>query len=66
MPNDYELPHAARKKAGAAKLPASDKKTLDPKYLLNHENHFDPNVNTPDQMIQGGILKGPLDPLRGT
>jgi hypothetical protein len=42
MPNDYSVPRAARK------LPESDKKTLTPKYLLQHENHFDPNVYTPE------------------
>jgi hypothetical protein len=46
MPNDYAVARQARK------LPESDKKTLNPKYLLNHENHFDPNSYTPEQMIQ--------------
>lgn len=61
MPNDYDVAREARKK-----LPESDKHTLTPKYLLKHENHFDPNVYTPEQMIQGGALKGPIDPVRGT
>lgn len=42
----------------SAKLPSSDKKTLDPTYLLGHENHFDPNTYTPEQLIQQGILTG--------
>ena len=29
-------------------LPASDGKTITPKYLLGHQNHFDPNVYTPE------------------
>jgi hypothetical protein len=62
QPNDYSV---ARKQR-SAKLPESDKKTLTPQYLLNHENHFDPNVFTPEQMIKGGVLKGDLDPVRGT
>lgn len=64
MPNDYDIAREARKTDG--KLPESDKRTLTPKYLLKHENHFDPNVYTPEQMIQGGILKGHIDPIRGT
>jgi len=28
-------------------LPPSDAKTLTPKYLLSHQNHFDPNTYTP-------------------
>jgi hypothetical protein len=60
MPNDYATVREARK------LPESNKKDLTPKYLLNHENHFDPNVFTPEQMIKGGVLKGQPDPVRGT
>ncbi len=53
MPNDYAVARQARK------LPESDKKTITPKYLLNHENHFDPNVVTPEQMIQKSpVLSG--------
>lgn len=40
------------------KLPESDRTTLTPQYLLGHENHFDPNVVTPENLIQGGILEG--------
>ena len=63
MPNDYAVAREARKNG---KLPESDKQTLTPKYLLKHENHFDPNVYTPEQMIKGGVLKGPIDPVRAT
>jgi len=41
-----------------AKLPESDKKTLTPRYLLSHENRFDPNVYTPEQLIDKGVLTG--------
>lgn len=63
LPNDYAVAREARK---SSKLPESDKKTLTPQYLLNHENHFDPNVFTPEQMIDAGKLKGDLDPVRAT
>lgn len=43
------------------KLPASDKKTLTPDYLLNHENHFDPNTFTPEQMQQKTFGKKALE-----
>lgn len=33
-------------------LPPSDKKTLTPDYLLKHENHFDPDVVTPEDMLE--------------
>jgi hypothetical protein len=37
----------------------SDKKTLDPKYLLQHENRFDPNVYTPEQIMnKSGSFSG--------
>src|SRR5208337_621271 len=36
--------------------------SVEPRYLLRHENRFDPNVLTPEQMIQRGILRGKLDP----
>lgn len=39
-------------------LPPSDKKTITPKYLLGHENHFDPMVyGTPGSLAQRGIAK---------
>jgi hypothetical protein len=52
MPNDYKLPHSLRKQQTqkSAALPESDKKTLSSDYLLGHENHFDPNTYTPEQM----------------
>jgi hypothetical protein len=50
MPNDYAEVRAKRKQT-SGKLPESDKKTLSPGYLLQHENHFDPNVFTPEQMM---------------
>jgi len=33
-------------------LPASDAKTLTPKYLLGHQNHFDSNVYTPEGVLR--------------
>lgn len=66
MPNDYALARNARKKevtASGHSLPESDRKTLAPEYLLGHENHFDPNVHTPEEMIQKGILRG-MDPVK--
>ena len=45
-------------------LPPSNGMNLDPRYLLGHENHFDPNVYTPEQMIQKGALRGPIDPIK--
>jgi hypothetical protein len=65
MPNDYEVAHQARVKSGTA-LPASDKHTINPAYLLGHENHFDGNVYTPESMIDKGVLKGKPDPLKQT
>jgi hypothetical protein len=64
MPNDYAVAHAARKKDGT--LPPSDKKTITPHYLLKHENHFDPNVHTPESLIQKGVLQGNPDPVQTT
>ena len=61
MANDYALARTARKDG---QLPASDNKTITPKYLLGHENHFDPNVHTPEDMIQKGVLKGTPDPVK--
>jgi len=58
--NDYALAHKARMKKGDV-VPPSDGKTLTPSYLLNHQNHFDPNVRTPEEMIQRGVLRGKLD-----
>lgn len=63
MPNDYAHARAARKAEGA--LPPSDKKTIDPRYLLQHENHFDPNTYTPEGLIEKGIHRG-LDPVKTT
>ena len=34
------------------KLAPSNGMNLDPRYLLQHENKFDPNVYTPEQMWQ--------------
>lgn len=57
MPNYYSQVRNVRKETNPLKrspvLPPSDKKTLDPTYLLQHEQHFDPNIVTPEQMMQG-------------
>ncbi len=59
MPH-YNIPRQMR----SGKLPESDRHTLTPKYLLGHENRFDPNVFTPEQMIQKGILRGKPAPVQ--
>lgn len=66
MPNDYEVARKARKNPlkRSPELPASDKKTLSPGYLLGHENHFDPNVITPEQLEQNtGMFKDQPKPI---
>lgn len=58
MPNEfsdapYELVrHPKNPLKRSPKLPPSDKNTLTPGYLMQHENHFDPNVVTPEQQMQ--------------
>lgn len=44
-------------KLAPGQLPPPNGMNLDPSYLLNHENHFDPNVRTPEELIQRGILR---------
>lgn len=39
---------------------------LDPDYLLKHENRFDPNVYTPEQLIEKGVLRGKLETTKMT
>ena len=65
MPDDYKIVRKARKQVSDGKLPESDRKTLTPQYLLNHENHFDPNTHTPEEMIKRGVHKG-QDELKQT
>lgn len=60
VPDQYAYSRQARQ--AAKKLPESNKTTLTPQYLLKHENHFDPNVKTPEQMIQQGATHGGLKP----
>lgn len=64
----YELARQKRRPTNPLKrsavLPPSDKKTLTPKYLLQHENHADPNVVTPEQLIDKGVLRGSLDSIQ--
>jgi hypothetical protein len=38
-------------------LPPSNGSNIDPRYLLNHENHFDPNTLTPEQALMMYKLK---------
>ena len=52
------IPLSAMLKKMRKPLPASDNNTITPKYLLGHENHFDPNVYTPEDMIKKGVLRG--------
>lgn len=37
--------------------------TMAPGYLLKHENDFDPNIITPEQMKEKGVLKGKPDQI---
>jgi hypothetical protein len=62
-PSDYAVAREARKMDRP--LPASNGSTVTPKYLLNHENHFDPNTHTPEEMIKRGVHKG-QDELKQT
>lgn len=55
-----------RNNGDRSKLPDSDRSTLDPRYLLGHENHFDPNVHTPEELIEKGSLRGKLDAIKDT
>jgi hypothetical protein len=62
MPQEDNTKHTpyslARKQRPAKDLPPSDNKTITPEYLLNHQNHFDPNVYTPEGVrrnIQGNV-----------
>lgn len=68
MPNDlfntpYSIAHKARKPDNPLKrspvLPPSKGESTDPDFLLHHENRFDPNVITPEQLEQKpGFMKG--------
>lgn len=65
--NNYKIPRQARADdKPLPALPESDKKTLSPEYLLGHQNHFDPNVYTPDDMIKRGVLQGKKSSLTRT
>lgn len=74
MPNDYAAAHKARKGPsitmgkGMQRVEPQDPMTgvTDPKKLLkSNTQRIDKNVNTPDQLIDAGILKGHIDPVRG-
>lgn len=52
---DKKPPYALARQQRAPKdpeLPPSDAKTLTPDYLLTHQNHFDPNVYTPEGVLR--------------
>lgn len=57
MPNDYNQARQARKDINPLKrspvLPPSKGESVEPGFLLGHENRFDPNVVTPQQLMQG-------------
>lgn len=57
MPQEQAQYRKAYKARKEELLPQSDGKTITPEYLLSHENHFDPNIFTPEQLIQKGITK---------
>lgn len=68
MPNitNHEFQNASYKMAHkSAALPAWHGESVKPDFLLHHENHFDPNSYTPEQMIDKGVLKGKPDPVQG-
>ncbi len=57
MPNDlastpYSIAHKARNPLKRSPvLPPSKGESVDPEFLLNHENHMDRNTFTPEQML---------------
>lgn len=70
MPNDYDLVRKKRVSENPLKrspiLKPSDKNTLTPDYLLQHENRFDPNVYTPEQLMQKNPNIGGQEPVQKT
>lgn len=65
---EHEFSHTPYKMAHkSAALPPSHGESVKPDFLLHHENHFDKNVVTPEQLIQDKkILKGKPDPVQTT
>lgn len=67
MPNDYEVAHKMRKDnplKRSPKLPPSQGESTDPSFLLQHENHFDRNVVTPEQLMQNNKSLGGKDEIK--
>jgi hypothetical protein len=68
MPNDYEVAHKARQKDNplkrSPKLPPSQGESVSPDFLLNHENHFDRNIVTPEQLMQNNKSLGGKDEVK--
>lgn len=73
MPNDYALAREARKGPKITMGKGMQRVEQDPmtgvtdpkKLLKSNTQRIDRNVNTPDQLIDAGILKGHIDPVRG-
>ena len=69
MPNDlfntpYSIAHRARNpQKRSPVLPPSHGESIKPDFLLHHENRFDPNVETPEQLMDKGALRGKIDPV---
>jgi hypothetical protein len=72
MPDDirsatYQLARQARDpRKRSPVLPPSKGESVNPDFLLHHENHADANVVTPEQLMDKGSLRGKLDPLQTT
>lgn len=68
MPNDYKQARQARKEINPLKrspvLPPSHGESVEPGFLIRHENRFDPNVVTPEQLMQGVPLLGGKEPTK--
>lgn len=73
MPNDYALARETRKGPKITMGKGMQRVEQDPmtgvtdprKLLKSNTQRIDKNVNTPDQLIDAGILKGHIDPIRG-
>jgi hypothetical protein len=63
VPNEFQdasydmVKHAKNPLKRSPVLPPSKGESVQPNFLLHHENHFDPNTFTPDQVRTGDITK---------
>ena len=64
MSTPYSVAHRARNpQKRSPVLPPSRGESTSPGFLLGHENHFDKNVETPEQLMDKGALRGKIDPV---